>query len=34
MNDYLLKKCGFVHCGMGHVAEDNYPGRAYEKNSK
>lgn len=29
----LLKKCGFVHCGTVHVAEDDYPRLAYEKNS-
>ena len=28
----LLKKLGFVHCGMVHVEEDDAPRLAYEKN--
>ena len=27
----LLKKCGFIHCGMVYVVEDHYPRLAYEK---
>ena len=27
----LLQKCGFVRCGIVHVAEDSYPRLAYEK---